>query len=85
MNDLDKLRVMLPHWIEHNQSHAGEFSQWQEKLASDAPEVAQLLATAVHSLQEAQTALEETLKKAGGALESAHGHSHGHHHHHHHH
>jgi hypothetical protein len=81
MNDLDKLRVMLPHWIEHNQSHASEFSQWQEKLADDTPEVAALLATAVRSLKEAQTALEETLEKAGGALESAHGHGKSHHHH----
>ena len=91
MNDLDKLRVMLPHWIDHNQGHGGEFAQWAEKLIHDFPEVARLLHDAVRSLQEAQSRLEEALKKAGGPLEapgnhSKHGHSHGsddgHHHHH---
>ena len=86
MNDLDKLRVMLPHWIEHNQGHATEFSQWAEKLVTDTPEVAALLRRAVSSLQDAQSALEDALARAGGPLEGAsqHGHHHseGHHHHH---
>ncbi len=87
MNDLDKLRVMLPHWIEHNQSHGAEFSQWADKLKGDAPEVAALLTKAVTSLTDAQAGLEEALAKAGGSL-ADHGHDHGGHHHsggHHHH
>ena len=85
MNDLDKLRVMLPHWIGHNQGHGGEFAQWAEKLTGDSPEVAQLLRDAVQSLQEAQSRLEEALGKAGGPLEapgsqSKHEHKHGHNH-----
>ena len=98
MNDIDKLRVMLPHWIDHNQGHGKEFAQWAEKLADDSPEVAQLLRDAVQSLQKAQTSLEDALEKAGGSLETPncshkphphchHGHTHsdggdGHHHHH---
>jgi len=77
---------MLPHWIEHNQGHATEFSQWAEKLVTDTPEVAALLRRAVSSLQDAQSALEDALARAGGPLEGAsqHGHHHseGHHHHH---
>jgi hypothetical protein len=86
MNDLDKLRVMLPHWIGHNQGHGGEFAQWAEKLTGDSPEVAQLLRDAVQSLQEAQSRLEEALDKAGGPLEAPgggqgeHQHKHGHSH-----
>ena len=26
-----KLRVLLPHWVEHNAEHAAEFSQWAER------------------------------------------------------
>ena len=89
MNDIDKLRVMLPHWIGHNQGHGGEFAQWAEKLASDSPEVAQLLRDAVQSLQEAQSRLEKALGKAGGPLEAPggqgnHQHEHGHNHEHNH-
>ncbi|CAK8712680.1 hypothetical protein GMJAKD_01940 [Candidatus Electrothrix aarhusensis] len=87
MNDIDKLRVMLPHWIDHNQGHGGEFAQWAEKLAGNSPEVAQLLRDAVQSLQEAQSRLEEALNKAGGPLEapggqSGSGHEHNHKHNH---
>ena len=88
MKDLEKLRVMLPHWIEHNQGHGAEFSKWAEKLVADTPEVATLLSKAVSSLQEAQSALEEALARAGGPLEGASQHEHGGHHHsggHHHH
>jgi hypothetical protein len=84
MNDLEKLRVMLPHWIEHNLGHGVEFSQWADKLTADTPEVAQLLRRAVNSLQDAQSALEDALKKAGGPLEGKSRHTHGSHHHHHH-
>ena len=29
--DEDKLRILLPHWIEHNAEHAAEFRQWAGK------------------------------------------------------
>ena len=82
MNDIDKLRVMLPHWIDHNQGHGKEFAQWAEKLAGDSPEVAQLLRDAVQSLQKAQTSLENALEKAGGPLAAPGQETHSHDHHH---
>ncbi len=78
---------MLPHWINHNQGHGGEFAQWAKKLTADSPEVAQLLRDAVQSLQKAQSYLEEALSKAGGPLDApggqgkhAHNHEHNHKH-----
>jgi len=29
--DLEKLRVLLPHWIEHNEEHATSFQKWAAK------------------------------------------------------
>ncbi|MCI5194934.1 MAG: hypothetical protein D3919_01630 [Candidatus Electrothrix sp. AW5] len=80
MKDIEKLRVMLPHWIDHNQGHGGEFAQWAEKLADDSPEVVALLREAVQSLEKAQRSLEEALEKAGGPLEMPEGHDQKHHH-----
>lgn len=30
-DDLAKLRILLPHWIEHNEEHADSFRKWAEK------------------------------------------------------
>jgi len=27
-DDLAKLRILLPHWIEHNEEHAASFQRW---------------------------------------------------------
>jgi hypothetical protein len=31
-NDLTKLRVLLPHWIAHNEEHADNFRQWAVRV-----------------------------------------------------
>ena len=28
MNEIDKFRILLPHWIEHNKNHEEEFNKW---------------------------------------------------------
>jgi hypothetical protein len=85
MNKLDKVRVLLPHWIEHNHGHSAEFLQWAENLAVESPEIGKMLRAAAESLQNAEHVLENALKQAGGPL-AAPGHSHCHgggcHHHH---
>ena len=34
MNGIDKLRLLLPHWIEHTGEHAEEFRDWAERVES---------------------------------------------------
>ena len=86
MNHLDKLRVLLPHWIEHNHGHSAEFLQWAEQIAAESPEIEKMLRAAAESLQNAEHILQHALKQAGGPLAApGHSHSHGggcHHHHH---
>ena len=63
--DLEKLRVLLPHWIEHNAEHADEFRMWAErgkKAGEDILEAAQ-------HLELANQALKKALDKLGGSLE----------------
>jgi len=36
-SEVDKLRILLPHWIEHDMEHAAEFRRWAE-VAGEAGE-----------------------------------------------
>jgi hypothetical protein len=80
MKELDKLRVLLPHWIDHNHSHIAEFSKWREIAAAETSSAAKGLAEAVAAMNKAGEALAQVLAELGGPLAAP-----GHHHHHHHH
>lgn len=30
-DDAAKLRILLSHWVEHNEEHAGEFAEWAQR------------------------------------------------------
>ena len=68
MKEIEKLRVLLPHWVEHNGEHAGEFRKWAERAgtARDA------LLAASDLVEEANARLEEALEQLGGPLEHHH-------------
>ncbi len=34
MNETEKLRVLIPHWIEHNDEHADEFREWAARAGA---------------------------------------------------
>jgi rubrerythrin len=67
MTDRDKLRALLPHWIEHNAEHAAEFRNWAEKArAAGQEEVAEEIDTAAKELGWVNEALSAALHKLGG-------------------
>lgn len=73
--DLEKLRILLPHWVEHSHSHQHEFKKWldiarQEGQAEAAAEIDRALELMVQT----DTALNKALELLGGKVE-------GHHHH----
>ncbi len=74
-----KLRVLLPHWIEHNNNHIAEFRKWESEARTEpGQEVALLLAKAISDMEKTGKSLSEALEKVGGPLEG--GESHHHHH-----
>ncbi len=79
MKELDKLRVLLPHWIEHNDGHGVESAKWIA-VARDTgqEEVAEYITEAVEAMDQVSDLLKKALEKAGGLLKD------GEHHHHHH-
>jgi len=67
MTDLDKLRALLPHWIEHNAEHAAEFQQWAERArGAGHVEVAEEIDTAAKELGWVNEALSAALRKLSG-------------------
>ena len=78
MNELDKLRALLPHWIEHNQEHATDYVRWAEvaKGAGRDPAAVHIRA-AVELVAQANDALQEALDALGGPI-SVETHDHGH-------
>lgn len=78
VEDLEKVRVLLPHWIEHNAGHGEEFAKWAVQLdAAGEKDLATLLRQAETALREADSFLRSALEKSGGPLT---GHEHHHHH-----
>lgn len=78
---IDKLLVLLPHWVEHNQNHETEFRKWAASARAEGREdLALILDQAVASMAVTDGILKRALQEAGGAVGSPH-----HHHHHHHH
>jgi hypothetical protein len=70
MNETEKLRVLIPHWIEHNEEHANEFRQWAETAGIAAPD----LVVAAETMLQVNQTLTIALDKLGGALPHTHFH-----------
>lgn len=68
MNEIEKLRVLIPHWIEHNKEHASEFRRWAENASQAAPE----LIAAARAMRQVNQTLEIALEKLGGELPHPH-------------
>ena len=83
MKEMEKLKVLLAHWIEHNAGHEAECGKWAEYARNEGNEqVAGYIDGAVKAMEEADALLRKALEAAGGAVGE---HHHGHHHHGHHH
>ncbi|MEK6201320.1 MAG: hypothetical protein N2A40_02715 [Desulfobulbaceae bacterium] len=79
MEQMEKLRVLLPHWIEHNRGHAEECGKWSlaARNAGDVP-VADHIDSAIAAMNQASELLKKALSAAGGKM-ADHGHQHHHH------
>ena len=70
LTDLEKLRVLLPHWREHNAEHATEFRTWAQKAGVASEDIL----AAAEQMEAANEALQAALGKLGGPLPSGHHH-----------
>nr|MBC7244383.1 hypothetical protein [Chloroflexota bacterium] len=72
LSDQDKLRFLLPHWIEHNEEHAIEFRRWAGEAGSAQADIL----GAAEYLEKANQLLAQALQKLGGPLEQPDHHHH---------
>jgi hypothetical protein len=83
MDQTEKLRVLLPHWIEHNIGHGEECRKWLAIAREEGQgKVADYIEEAIQTMSKVNELLEMALKEVGGHV---HGEGGGHYHHHHHH
>ncbi len=63
MDDLEKLKKLLPHWIEHNDEHARTYRDWAGKMSSLGREELSQALMAIHQESlKLRSLFEETLK-----------------------
>lgn len=61
--DIETLKILLAHWIEHNNSHEEGFREWADKAKNlGKAEVSQLISKAADSLKAASNYLLEAKK-----------------------
>jgi hypothetical protein len=66
MNETEKLQMLIPHWLEHNEEHAEEYRLW----AKQAGDAAKDILVAADLMAQVNAAFE----KLGGALDHHHQH-----------
>ena len=73
MNDLEKLRVLLVRWVDHNLEHAQEFRQWARRAQEfGSEEAASKLEAAAQEMKVLNNILQTALELLGGPLEHDH-------------
>lgn len=63
MNELEKLKKLLCHWMEHNDEHAETYRQWAEKASSIGnEELSKILGSLYHETKKLNGLFEEAIK-----------------------
>ena len=66
-DDITKLRVLIPHWIDHNEEHAASFRRWADKArALGQEETVQQIEKAVERMAACNKALTAALESLEG-------------------
>ncbi|MDK9709036.1 MAG: hypothetical protein OEL83_18495 [Desulforhopalus sp.] len=79
MDNVEKLRVMLQHWIEHNKGHMDEFEKWRTTMSDEGRKsLAGHIQRTMELMASVNVELGQALQEAGGTK-----HDDDHHHHHH--
>ena len=65
MTELEKLKVLLKHWIEHNDAHVKTYDEWASKAGSFGNEE---LSAILRQISEESRKMDALFKKAIGSI-----------------
>jgi endo-1,4-beta-mannosidase len=69
MSDIEKLGVLLPHWVEHNAEHVNSFRTWAERARAAGEEhLAVHIEAAAQKVEAANRDLEVAIEHLGEAV-----------------
>ncbi len=69
MDDLEKLKRLLPHWMEHNDEHAKTYQEWAEKMSSSGKKELSETLMAIHrESRKLRSLFEEALRLAEAGI-----------------
>ncbi len=67
MDNTEKLRILLQHWIDHNGGHVAEFAKWKELMAADEKkDIVKSLEMAMQQMNKVSDILRNSLDALGG-------------------
>ncbi len=70
MTSIEKLKVLIPHWITHNEEHGKEFAKWAEQMKQEGnTQVADAILEAFSALQQVNEGLKKALNMTDGESE----------------
>ncbi len=65
MTSLEKLKIILPHWEEHNKEHAVELRDWAKELLEEDVDVSGILEKVANLFDESTKLLRAASVKVG--------------------
>jgi hypothetical protein len=77
MNAMEKLKVLLPHWAEHNREHASEVRRWRDEVEVSADvKLAESLEEVAYHMERAAALLNDAAEGMGITQTLTHAHHH---------
>jgi len=58
----EKLKVLVEHWIEHNEEHIKKYKEWAEKLRDSREDLSKLILESVEYFEKGNQKLSEVLR-----------------------
>ncbi len=60
--ELEKLRHLLEHWIEHNEEHILKYVEWAEKIKNERSDISRMIERSIEHFEAGNQVLKKALE-----------------------